>query len=97
MTGGKHIKKAVAMEDVEIEFVSLVDRTANKRKFLIMKQKGGQRAMKNVSLEDFKAVLAEMVAETIAEALVELGVIGDDGKTADNVKKSQEHYLQGIL
>jgi hypothetical protein len=32
MTGGKHIKKAVAMEDVEIEFVSLVDRPANKRK-----------------------------------------------------------------
>jgi hypothetical protein len=97
MTSGKHIKKALAIEDVEIEFISLVDRPANKRKFLIVKQEGGQRAMKNVNLEDFKAVLSEMIAATIIEALSELGIIGDDGETASNVRKSQEHYLQGIL
>ena len=38
----KNVQKAIAITDARISFVSLVDKAANKREFLITKQEDGK-------------------------------------------------------
>ena len=36
------VQKAIEISDAKIQFMSLVDKAANKRQFLVTKQEGGQ-------------------------------------------------------
>lgn len=83
----------------KISFISLVDRAANKKKFLIVKQEGEQNAMakirKSMTAEEVKKVLADRLVETVIDFIKEL----EEVDPAVTIEKSsgKDHYLKGIL
>ncbi len=95
------IRKAIEMSDAKISFVSLVDRPANKRKFLIIKQErkdGTMAKNENVITEEECDQLIDAIADRVIEKLAGDSDDSSIKKAAQKaIEKTQPHYLQGIL
>ena len=103
---GNQVRKSIAIQDAKISFVSLVDKPANGRTFLIKKQKGqttmnvnrnGQITLEKAELEGLllemtQAIIESLDSEQIAKAALS-SIFGEDA----TVTKSNTHYLAGIL
>ncbi len=99
------VNKSYEITDAKISFISLVGKAANKRKFLIMKQ---EQEVENVDLKEIlkngRAQITEdeldLIVEAIANRVIEK-LAADDGNlkrsSESNIKKSEPHYLHGIL
>lgn len=98
---GEQYGSCVAREirNAKISFISLVDRAANKKKFLIIKQEGEQNTMakirKSMTAEEVKKVLADRLIETVIDFIRELEEV--DPTVTIEKSSGKDHYLKGIL
>lgn len=87
------------IRNAKISFISLVDRAANKKKFLIIKQEGEQNTMakirKSMTGEEVKKVLADRLVETVIDFIKELEEV--DPTVTIEKSSGKDHYLKGIL
>lgn len=87
------------IRNAKISFISLVDRAANKKKFLIIKQEGEQNTMakirKSMTAEEVKKVLADRLIETVIDFIRELEEV--DPTVTIEKSSGKDHYLKGIL
>ena len=98
----KPIGKAREIKNAEISFISLVDRPANKRKFLIMKGENIMSKKQNeMALEDVQEFINQCVSQAVVQTLEACGITEQAAKGSDQIAKqydnSGKHYLSGII
>lgn len=71
------------LKDILVEEVSIVDRAANKRRFLLVKRAGGGDAMKLKLTEKMKAAVGKDVT-SVLERMVKLASLINDAETAED-------------
>lgn len=89
------LKKTKAMSDVKISFVSLVDKAANRRKFLVVKSDTGNRSTLVASglAEAIKKAIKPAAAEPITKAEIQSMIDAAIRKATGE----EEHYMHGYL
>ncbi|MEG1894588.1 MAG: hypothetical protein RR162_00010 [Oscillospiraceae bacterium] len=94
---------AKEISDAKIQFVSLVDKAANKKRFLIVKQKERENIMeKNINteeqaLESIVTAITSSVYKQVLKNLSDGGICSIDDETGAVIQKSDKHYLSGII
>ena len=86
------IEKAYALSNAKIQFVSLVDKAANKRQFLITKAEGSSATFQSFG----KIVKADSEAHHVTGIVYEPMCEDTDGEymTADEIEKAAHWYLK---
>jgi hypothetical protein len=88
----KDVAKAYALSDAKIQFVSLVDKAANKKRFLIAKSEGG-----NASFQSFgRIVKADGESHFVTGIVYEPMVEDTQGEymTADEITKAAHWFMK---
>lgn len=94
---------AKEISDAKIDFISLVDKAANRHKFLIMKQKERENTMnRNIELDQqtLESIIEKIASGVYTKVLADLneaGICSVDEETGAIIQKSGKHYLSGII
>lgn len=94
---------AKEISDAKIDFISLVDKAANRHKFLIMKQKERENTMnRNIELDQqtLESIIEKIASGVYIKVLADLnkaGICSVDEETGAIIQKSGKHYLSGII
>ena len=87
-----HIEKAYALSDAKIQFVSLVDKAANKRQFLITKAENGSATFQSYG----RIVKADSDSHYVTGIVYEPMAEDTDGEymTAEEIEKAAHWYMK---
>lgn len=88
----KNVEKAYALSDAKIQFVSLVDKAANKRKFLITKAEEGSATFQSYG----RIVKADSESHFVTGIVYEPMAEDTDGEymTAEEIEKAAHWYMK---
>lgn len=91
----KSIAKAREIKNAEISFISLVNRAANKRKFLIMK---GTDIMnkKQLTPEELQEFIAQSILQSVVQILEACGMT-EQAQIAKQADADGKHYLHDLI
>lgn len=88
----KKLEKAYALSDARIQFVSLVDKAANKKQFLITKAEGSSASFQSYG----RIVKADSESHYVTGIVYEPMAEDTDGEymTAEEIEKAAHWYMK---